>query len=64
MSTSTTATWQAFENVPGEPRSRRVHARWTGARSSEFRGELVHAKDTQKGPFLPIELVALHDKNP
>lgn len=53
-----------FENVPGEPRSRRVHARWIGARSSEFRGELVLAKDTQKGPFLPIELVALHDKNP
>ncbi len=53
-----------FEKVPGEPRSCRVHARWTGSQASEFRGELVLAKDTQKGPFLRIELVALHDKNP
>lgn len=53
-----------FEKVPGEPRSCRVHARWTGSQPSEFRGELLLAKDAQKGPFLPVELVALHDKNP
>lgn len=53
-----------FEAVPGEPRSRRVHVRWTGQQSREFRGELVLAKDATRGPFLPIELVALHAEKP
>lgn len=53
-----------FEHIDGDPRSRRVHARWTGASESEFRGELVLCKDKDHGPFLPIELVALHHKNP
>ena len=59
------ASWAiTFEPVVGEPRSRRVHARWIGATTTEFRGELVLCKDVARGPFLPIELVALHDKNP
>lgn len=59
------ASWSiTFENVPGEPRSRRVLARWVGKAEAEFRGELVLCKDPKNGPFLPVELVALHDKNP
>lgn len=54
----------AFEPVPGEPRSRRVLVRWLGRQEREFRGELVLAKDPQSGPFLPIELVAIHDPRP
>jgi len=53
-----------FDRIDGDPRSRRVHARWTGASTTEFRGELSLCKDKDKGPFLVIELVALHDKNP
>lgn len=51
-----------LEPVPDEPRSCRVHVRWTGAATVEFRGQLVLAKDPVHGPFLPIELVALNDK--
>jgi hypothetical protein len=59
------ASWAiTLEPVVGEPRSRRVHARWIGSSTTEFRGELVLCKDVARGPYLPIELVALHDKNP
>jgi hypothetical protein len=53
-----------LEPVADEPRSCRVHVRWTGASTTEFRGKLVLAKDPTNGPFLPIELVALHDTRP
>ena len=53
-----------FEEVRGDPRSRRVRLRWVGHAESEFRGELVLAKDVQAGPFLPIEVVALHSPQP
>ena len=59
------ASWAiTFDRIDGDPRSRRVHVRWTGASETEFRGELALCKDKDKGPFLAIELVALHDKNP
>lgn len=49
-----------FEPVDGDPRAHRLRLRWVGHRDSEFRGELVLAKDPTEGPFLPIEVVALH----
>ena len=48
----------------GDPRSSRLHLRWIGHRESEFRGQIVLAKDAANGPFLPIEVVALHAPPP
>lgn len=53
-----------FEAVAGEDRSRRMRVRWIGHRETEFRGEIALAKDPQRGPFLAIELVALHSPQP
>jgi hypothetical protein len=49
-----------FEPVQGDPRTHRMRLRWIGQADSEFRGEIVLAKDPSEGPFLPIEVVALH----
>jgi len=49
-----------FEAIAGDERSRRMYVRYTGGHDGEFRGQLVLAKDPDDGPFLSIELVALH----
>lgn len=53
-----------FEPVPGDDRTRRMFVRYLGGLSTEFRGELVLAKDPADGPFLAIELVALDAPQP
>lgn len=53
-----------FEPVAGDERSRRMRLRWIGHAESEFRGEIVLTKDPEHGPFLPIEVVALHSPLP
>lgn len=49
-----------FEPLDGDERTHRMYVRYTGGQAGEFRGEIVLAKDPEKGPFLPIQLVALH----
>jgi hypothetical protein len=56
------AVW--FEPIDGDDRSHRVFLRYLGGQRGEFRGELVLAKDPRDGPFLPIEVVALHSQQP
>ncbi|HLQ38374.1 MAG TPA: hypothetical protein VK348_11255 [Planctomycetota bacterium] len=54
-----------LEPIVGDPRSTRVFVRWLGPGTPPgFRGELVLAKAAQRGPFLPIELVAFHRSQP
>ncbi|GAB4145472.1 MAG: hypothetical protein Fur0037_13370 [Planctomycetota bacterium] len=54
-----------LEPIPGDARGRRVFVKYEGGlEPPSFRGELVLAKDPEKGPFLPIEIVAFHKKRP
>ncbi len=53
-----------FEPVAADDRSRRMRLRWIGHAEAEFRGQIVLAKDPVNGPFLPIEVVALHAPEP
>ena len=53
-----------FEPLKGNERSQRMYVRYTGGQAGEFRGQIVLAKDPENGPFLTIQLVALHHPGP
>jgi hypothetical protein len=49
-----------FDEVVGAPHSRRMSVRYLGGQTEEFRGTLTVATTPETGPFLDLELVALH----
>jgi hypothetical protein len=54
----------AFEPLPPPSRQQRMTVRYTGGLHAATRGSLVLAKDRERGPFLPIELVVFAAKEP
>lgn len=53
-----------FTALPPPSRQQRVTVRYTGGLTAAVRASLVLAKDRERGPFLPIELVVFAAKEP